>query len=137
MNATYTGPLAALVSALVCGLLTAQAAVDPAVNQKLARMSVPFVPNHGQWDRQDAFAAQTFAGTLFVTSEGKLVYSLPGKPVADEVSTPAQQRPSSDERNTEHTPGWVLTETFVDAKRQAIIAAPTGYRPAAPASLVT
>lgn len=46
-------------------------------------MQVPFVPNGGQWDKQAAFAAHTFAGTLFVTTEGKLVYSLPGKPKAN------------------------------------------------------
>ena len=65
---------------------TATASHTPAptlatAQQKLAAMSVPFVPNAGQWDARAAFAAQTFAGTLFVTQQGELVYSLPGRPL--------------------------------------------------------
>src|SRR6478672_3132295 len=74
-----------IVAALAVGYgpsSCASAAVDPAIVAKLASASVPFVPNNGQWDSRAAFAAQTFAGTLFVTTEGKLVYSLPGNPVA-------------------------------------------------------
>ena len=56
-------------------------APDPTALKKMAALSVPFVPNAGQWDPKAAFAAQTFAGTLFVTNLGELVYSLPGKPI--------------------------------------------------------
>ena len=134
MNAVWTRPLAVWLSVLasvVFGLLPARAAIDSAVTEKLARMNVPFVPNQGQWDEQAAFAAQTFAGTMFVTTEGKLVYSLPGKPIGDKPSTTSQPRPSHfEKRDTERTPGWVLTETFVGANQQAIIVIPNGYRPA-------
>jgi hypothetical protein len=61
-------------------------APDHATLDKIAERSVPFVPNAGQWDARAAFAAQTFAGTLFVTKQGELVYSLPGKPIADAES---------------------------------------------------
>jgi hypothetical protein len=40
---------------------------------------VPFVQNAGQWDKRAAFAAQTFAGTMFVITDGRLVHRLPGK----------------------------------------------------------
>lgn len=72
----------ALCLTFAAGLLSAAQAVapDPATLKKIAALSVPFVPNAGQWDARAAFAAQTFAGTLFVTKQGELVYSLPGKP---------------------------------------------------------
>ena len=44
---------------------------------KASLSAVPFVANAGQWDARAAFAAPTFAGTLFVTTDGQLVYSLP------------------------------------------------------------
>jgi hypothetical protein len=110
----------------------APAAVDLGVRQKLATASVPFVPNAGQWDQQAAFAAQTFAGTLFVTTAGQLVYSLPGKDIAEKADdTMIGALLHEHQRATERTPGWVLTETFVGADRQTITAIPSGYRPSA------
>lgn len=49
---------------------------------ELAR--VPFVENLGQLDRRVAFSAQTFFGVVFVTREGRLVYSLPATGSAEE-----------------------------------------------------
>ena len=103
--------------------------------QRIAALSVPFVPNAGQWDDQAAFGAQTFAGTLFVTTEGALVYSLPGKrldaPTATQASTTrprlARQRRDSEERSA----GWVLKETFIDGGHRAITVTPRGNHPAA------
>lgn len=46
----------------------------------LAGLSMPFVPNRGQIDPRVAFYAPTFAGTLFVTTDGELVYALSGRP---------------------------------------------------------
>lgn len=48
------------------------------VARRLAALSVPFVENQGQIDSRAAFYARTSAGTLFVTREGGVVYSLPG-----------------------------------------------------------
>nr|HPG61229.1 hypothetical protein [Casimicrobium sp.] len=117
--------------------------------QKLAAMSVPFVPNAGQWDARAAFGAKTFAGTLFVTNQGELVYSLPGKPKheatpsrrlqgnvgADSAALPVKQpgdanssptnvRPEATpsrrlQKSIERSPGWALSETLVDASGQA------------------
>ncbi len=75
------------------------------VSVKLATLQVPFVPNAGQWDKRAAFAAHTFAGTIFVTTDGKLVHSLPGKPPHGARSY--------------RTSGWVLSETFVDADKHS------------------
>jgi|JI10StandDraft_1071094.scaffolds.fasta_scaffold17548_5 hypothetical protein len=136
----------------LCALGTAQAAPTAlaSAQEKLASMSVPFVPNAGQWDKRAAFAAQTFAGTLFVTTEGQIVYSLPGKPIVDgpqdstlSSSSLSKRHRSNAKRHlaldtepgVERTPGWVLSETFVDTKgepramRQSSLTAPAGYRP--------
>jgi hypothetical protein len=133
------------VSVVAVALPANASAPDLATQKKIAAMSVPFVPNAGQWNERAAFAAQTFAGTLFVTKQGELVYSLPGKPVdagAESVgaesaglgsreATPSRRLPKPSERS----PGWALTETLVDWKgharpmRESTLKAPAGYRP--------
>ena len=54
-----------------------QSAVPAEARQKLAKVQIPFVANQGQSDKEVKFYARTFAGTVFVTETGKLVYSLP------------------------------------------------------------
>jgi hypothetical protein len=54
-----------------------QSAVPPEARQKLAKLQIPFIANQGQSDKEVKFYARTFAGTVFVTEKGKLVYSLP------------------------------------------------------------
>ena len=93
---------------------------------RLRALKIPFVPNAGQWDRRAAFAAHTFAGTLFVTTGGQLVYSLPGKAI-DERETGTSPAPGP------HRPralgaGLVLTETLVDSRGRALALAPRGLR---------
>lgn len=96
---------------------------------KLATMQVPFVPNGGQWDKQAAFAAHTFAGTLFVTTEGILVYSLPGKLKVNGSSDRDEDKHTKTTRQINaRTPGWVLTETFIGADHQPLTVKPEGYR---------
>ena len=82
MNLQFTAANGALALLLTSTAWAVPAPTELAtVRDAISKMSVPFVPNAGQWDTQAAFAAQTFAGTLFITTEGKLVYSLSGKPV--------------------------------------------------------
>ena len=50
---------------------------------RLDALAVPFVENRGQTHPDVRFYAQTFGGTLFVTGNGELVYSLPVKGRAD------------------------------------------------------
>lgn len=47
------------------------------LDTKLNTLTIPFVENQGQTDPEVRFFAQTFGGTLFVTGNGELVYSLP------------------------------------------------------------
>ena len=56
------------------------AEVDKAqVKEKLGRVRLPFIANLGQLDKEVAYYATTFAGTLFVTNKGQLVYAFPGR----------------------------------------------------------
>lgn len=66
----------------------------------LLRTGVAFVPNAGRHDARVAFSAATFAGTLFVTREGELVYTLPPASVVDPRGWQTHLR-------------WSLTERFV------------------------
>ncbi|HQP94389.1 MAG TPA: hypothetical protein PK570_10600, partial [Thermoanaerobaculia bacterium] len=62
----------------------------PAVQQALAGLAVPFEQNTGQFAPEVAYLARTFAGSVFVTRDGRLVYSLPGKAIeaaADDAAT--------------------------------------------------
>jgi hypothetical protein len=128
--------IAVLFGALVFALPGQASATDSAMREKIARLSVPFVANAGQWDSRVAFAAQTFVGTLFVTRDGQLVYSLPGKPRAGQVRAPAGAPAADGGPSFEARPtGWVLTETLVDADdnpralSQSALATPAGFRP--------
>jgi hypothetical protein len=78
----------------------------------------PFVANSGQTDPSVAYYASTFAGTVFVTKDGQIVYSLPGRRAASR-GTKAFDANRSLER-----PGWSLTETPLGAK-----ALPRGAEP--------
>jgi hypothetical protein len=78
-----------LAGLLVCVAGVGHANMDSAATEALARgalakkmaaVRVPFIENQGQIANDDVqFYAQTFAGTLFVTKENQLVYSLPQK----------------------------------------------------------
>ena len=112
---------------------TAQAsAPDASTLQKLNRASVPFVVNAGQWDKRAAFAAQTFAGTVFVTTDGALVYSLPGKPMADATATDGVALPNHPKSKhaaspEQRGPGWALSERFVFFGATLRVAEPTRF----------
>ena len=47
-----------------------------AVAQRVQRLQMPFIANEGQADERVRFYANTFGGTVFVTKEGEIVYSL-------------------------------------------------------------
>ena len=96
--------------------------------QKISALAVPFVPNLGQWDQRAAFKANTLGGALFVTTEGALVYSFPGKPLVAESPSDANQR-SARRAAAERGPGWTLTETLIDRKGQARALKPAGLGP--------
>ena len=75
------------------------------VEQSLARLRIPFIANESRIDRRVSYYASTFAGAVYVTRDGTIVYSLqaPGKSA------------SSRDANT-RSAGWSLTETLVGGK---------------------
>jgi hypothetical protein len=99
----------------------------PAVQQALAGLAVPFEQNTGQFEPQVAYLARTFAGAVFVTRDGRLVYSLPGKAVETETDDAAtESRLARRQRPPERGPGWALEERLLDARPLA----PQGTVPA-------
>ena len=66
------------VSLMVAGPGSVSAGNVPQETQrKLMGLSVPFVPNQGQLDKQVRFFARTFSGSVYVTDQGRTVYQLP------------------------------------------------------------
>ncbi len=53
------------------------APVKPEITQKMKKLHVPFIANEGQADEGVKYYANTFAGSVFVTKDGEIVYSLP------------------------------------------------------------
>lgn len=106
-------PLVTLVfslAAVSASLAKVPSAQTDSVRRSISGLSIPFVANEGQTDPRVAFTARTFAGTVFVTKEGRIVYSLP---------------PGRAERGLSNGGGWTLTETFVAGNPQ-----PRGGNPA-------
>jgi hypothetical protein len=95
-----------LISAMLVLLGMAWAEATPLeteVRGQLAGLRVPFIANQGQVDAPVAYYAPVFAGTLFITRQGELVYSLRGRTVE-----------GPDGRSGRAAgPGWTLTETLV------------------------
>jgi hypothetical protein len=127
--------LAAALLLVVCALLVqpygARAASEPAPMPKEAlhhaglRAAHPFVANGGQWDARAAFGLPTFAGALFVTRDGELIYSLPAPDAGpDRADRAASARHAP-------VPGWVLVERFVDAIGRVRMRTPQSGEPAA------
>lgn len=101
----------ALCTALLAGLApgAGQAQmVAPKASAQLDGLNLPFIANAGQTDPRVGFYAQTFAGTLYVTRDGEMVYSLP----------PAQANGH----------GWTLVERFEQGQARPAGLAPSANR---------
>ena len=66
-----------LVSACLFLLIPQTIHAKAEVIQKMKGLHVPFMANDGQMDERVSFYARTFGGTVFVTKDGEIVYSLP------------------------------------------------------------
>ena len=72
---------------------------------QIGRTRIPFIENKGQGDPNVKFSAPTFGGTVFVTRNGELVYSLPER---------IASAPSSNSGTAQPTRAVVLKEELVD-----------------------
>jgi len=89
-------------------LLSAPAGERPnerRVKESLTALQIPFIANESRIDPRVSYYASTFAGTVYVTRDGKIVYSLQA---ADKQASPG-------DRNKKRS-GWTLTETLVGGK---------------------
>ncbi len=84
----------------------------------LSRVQIPFTANEGQIKNESVkFFAKTFGGTVFVTKEGELVYSLPKideQPI-DKVEDKQFKYTKKEKSLPKITKGWSLKERFVGA----------------------
>lgn len=113
-----------LITALLFKLCIAQATISlpddaivssqqatPEQQRQLGSLDLPFIENRGQMDARVAYYARTFAGAAFITHDGELVLSLPGKP----RKTSHDSKPGTIKTRQEHEAGWVLTEKPVSS----------------------
>jgi hypothetical protein len=85
------------------------------ISAKLSGLRMPFIENRGQVSEEVSFYAKTFGGTLYITRQGELVYSLPK--IEQKERTSADQdvnRRGSIGRQI--TGVAVIRESFVGAK---------------------
>lgn len=120
----------------------AHATVPPSPAQVQAaagKLSLPWVPNQGQWSASAAFRAQSFAGSVWVTHDGKLIHQFNGPKVevlADAATEHDKARRVGDQRKG----GWVLSERFVGGTIKQIkgldlqVATSSYFLPNAPAN---
>jgi hypothetical protein len=83
----------------------ARRVADEVVSERLSGLNIPFIANSGQTDPAVAYYAQTFAGTVFVTRDGRIVYSLPGVKASASGGLPSIRKA-----------GWSLAETPVGGR---------------------
>jgi hypothetical protein len=90
------------------GLHTANAGVSSpptqASSERLERLSVPFVENHGETDARVALVARTATGAVYVSRDGELTYALTGA-----ATRASKQAPPSRHR-------WTIKERLVDSQ---------------------
>ena len=65
------------------------------VSKGVAGLQMPFMVNQGQVDEQVLFYANTFGGTVFVTQEGAVVYSLPAVGAGRQSGNPGSSKPGA------------------------------------------
>jgi hypothetical protein len=106
-GAAVQPPASSIASAGATTRLEARATpTELEARSQLARVRMPFIANHGQVDARVAYYAPTFAGTLFITQRGELVYVLAGS-----ISSASRTTLGSSPRS-----GWSLTETLRGGK---------------------
>ncbi len=98
---------------------------------KTRTLQMPFIANNGQVDGQVQFYAKTFGGTVFVTKEGAIVYSLPsGRDVLAGASQESgrgheageQRGRGAEEQGGKVVSGWHGQAPLVHAESEFVVA---------------
>jgi len=109
--------LLALVLAIAipeaCAAVTKPQLSRESVAARLATVRVPFVANTGQLDPRVSYYAPTFAGTVFVTNDGRVVYALTGGGGAPTSHAATGERSSQRVERQASKRGALLEETAV------------------------
>ncbi len=93
-------------------------------SQKTQKLQMPFIANNGQLDETVKFYAKTFAGSVFVTNDGEIVYSLPAATDCKSQNVASEKFPSTkrgqggveSETCNPQLRGLILKEEFVGEK---------------------
>ncbi len=99
-----------------------QQALSPEQKEKLSKLSLPFIENKGQYPEDVRFYAKTFGGSVFVTKDGEIIYTLPeGK----DRQEPEGKRQSQKDLSTITNPsppnkGVALKERLIGADAKAV-----------------
>ncbi len=107
-----------LLPALAFANVEDRAGVDKdALMKKVSGLQMPFIENQGQIkDKSVRFYANTFAGTVFVTDKGEIVYSLVKREAGTENTEQRQEESEDGIQNTEdrqiNTKAVVLRESL-------------------------
>src|SRR5690349_15756156 len=102
---SYVWRRAAAIAAAIGISAAACLPVAAATGNPIGNAHIPFIANRGQVDERVAFYAHTFAGTVFATRRGEIIYALP-----------APQAGGA-------THGWVLRESFIGGEAQPVAGA--------------
>lgn len=115
--------LAAVPAAVLATAITSAASSIESAQAHLARLGLPWVPNAGQWDGRAAFRAQSFAGTVWVTTDGRVLHAFNGPKAtrcgADAGDSVLPALPLVERKRAASCPregGWVLAERFVGGR---------------------
>ncbi len=82
--------------------------------REIQKLQTPFIVNKGQVDERVRFYAKTLGGTVFVTKDGEIVYSLPASKIQN-TSSPVSEYPKS------KITGVALKEILVGGKMGEIM----------------
>ena len=126
VNLFWTGPGAAdskAAAAAAAGIKAEKIDGSGVMTNKISSVQVPFIANEGQIENKSVlFYASTFGGTVYVTKNGELVYSLPKfeEKAKDKAKNKAADRLLKHEArdrssNLKLVGGWSLKEQLVGA----------------------
>jgi len=84
---------------------------------RIQKLSIPFILNQGQMDKRVKFYANTFGGTVFVTENGEMIYSLQKAEIDRKA---LKQKGKALKPDSKAVTGWVLKEELVGGRVEGV-----------------